>query len=287
MDTNRARCTHCGRVLIIEKQAAYLHCPECGATLPSARLKRYYRTNPEQTTGYQNTQPSFRTEHTEFLILQGILERYSGNSRDLSLPGGIEVIGSKAFMGCYNLVNVAIPEGVTAIESEAFAHCPNLTTVILPRTLRRIGDSAFEACPLLQHIEIPEKVRSIGALAFAGCKQLSDVRLLGETKPFIGRNAFHMTPAAKKPSGSTDCFIATCVYGSATCPEVRMLRLWRDRCLAATSFGRAFISLYYAVSPHLIRMFGRQMWFHRLWRGFLNRKIAKLRASGKYQSSEI
>lgn len=281
MDINYARCTHCGRVFQIGKQTAYLHCPECGATLPSARMKRYYRTT--HNTEYDSTQQSFRTEHTDFLILQGILERYSGNSRDVSLPGNIEVIGSKAFMGCTHLVSVAVPEGVTVIEAEAFAHCPNLTTVILPRTLCRIGDSAFEACPLLEHIEIPETVTDIGALAFADCKKLSAVKYLGETKPKAGRNAFHGTPAASNASGDFKCFIATCVYGSPNCPEVLLLRLYRDRCLAAASFGRAFIALYYAISPHLIRLFGKQMWFHRLWRRFLDRKIKKLQATGKYQ----
>ena len=185
-------------------------------------------------------------------------------------------------MGCSDLINIAIPDGVTVIESEAFSHCPNLTTVILPRTLQRIGDSAFEDCPQLKRIEIPDEVTVIGDLAFSGCKQLSSIRYLSDNKPKTGRNAFQNTPVQTQSAGSSSCYIASCIYGSSESPEVQILRLYRDRTLAGTGFGRAFITCYYAVSPHFVRLFGRQIWFHRIWRRFLDRKIRKLKRTGKY-----
>lgn len=52
------------------------------------------------------------------------------------------------------------------------------------------------------------------------------------------------------------CYVATAVYGSYDCPEVRVLRHFRDQTLVSTSLGRSFIRVYYAVSPLAVRLGG-------------------------------
>lgn len=79
------------------------------------------------------------------------------------------------------------------------------------------------------------------------------------------------------PSG---CYVATAVYGSYDCPQVWTLRRFRDDTLAASWYGRAFIHAYYAVSPTLVKWFGRTAWFQKLWRGPLDRLVARLREDG-------
>ena len=76
------------------------------------------------------------------------------------------------------------------------------------------------------------------------------------------------------------CYVATAVYGSYDCPQVWTLRRFRDDMLAKTFFGRAFIRLYYAVSPTLVKWFGHTDWFKRMWQGPLDRMVANLRAKG-------
>lgn len=56
------------------------------------------------------------------------------------------------------------------------------------------------------------------------------------------------------------CYIATAIYGSYDMPPVLVLRDWRDRQLASTAAGRAFIRAYYAMSPTLVRGIGRKAW---------------------------
>lgn len=79
---------------------------------------------------------------------------------------------------------------------------------------------------------------------------------------------------------SGGCYVATAVYGSYDCPQVWTLRRFRDNTLAETWYGRAFIRAYYAVSPALVRWFGETRWFQTLWRGPLDRLVARLRSEG-------
>ena len=76
------------------------------------------------------------------------------------------------------------------------------------------------------------------------------------------------------------CYVATAVYGSYDCPQVWVLRRYRDQFLASHGFGRLFIKCYYAVSPTVVKLFGKTKWFNRLWRGVLDNKIRKLKEHG-------
>lgn len=86
----------------------------------------------------------------------------------------------------------------------------------------------------------------------------------------------------KRPyrSGGVGCYVATAVYGSYDCPEVWTLRRFRDQRLAETAFGRAFIRLYYAVSPTVVRWFGKTAAFNRFFRKRLDRLVARLQREG-------
>jgi len=72
------------------------------------------------------------------------------------------------------------------------------------------------------------------------------------------------------------CYIATCVYGSYDCPEVWVLRHFRDDILSNSWFGRLFISIYYAVSPKIVELFGTKKWFYKLWKPILDILVCKL-----------
>lgn len=80
------------------------------------------------------------------------------------------------------------------------------------------------------------------------------------------------------------CYIATAVYGSYDCPPVWTLRRFRDNQLAANWFGRCFIRIYYAVSPHLVRHLGKHNRLCSFIRRRLDRFVSRLQARG-YEDS--
>lgn len=91
------------------------------------------------------------------------------------------------------------------------------------------------------------------------------------------------TETAKVP-GIKGCYVATAVYGSYDCPQVWTLRRFRDNTLDETWYGRLFIKTYYAISPTLVRWFGKTNWFKKLWRPFLDNLVNRLQKDG-YQST--
>lgn len=86
------------------------------------------------------------------------------------------------------------------------------------------------------------------------------------------------TPQNKTTSGG--CYIATAIYGSYDCPEVWTLRRFRDLKLAKSVFGRAFIKLYYAISPTLVKWFGKEVFFKKTFKPILDKLVYTLQNKG-------
>lgn len=198
----------------------------------------------------------------------------------VAIPDSVQEIGSAAFRGCGSLTAIEIPNSVKEIGYEAFAGCTALTSVTLPDSLEEIKSNLFSGCRALRAIKIPEPVNEIGEYAFIYCESLQNVEIKG--KPHIDSSAFQSTPyqQAINQKQKSGCYIATAVYGSYDCPEVWTLRRFRDNTLDRTWYGRAFIRTYYAVSPTLVRWFGKDSWFQALFRPVLDRLVDRLRQSG-------
>lgn len=79
---------------------------------------------------------------------------------------------------------------------------------------------------------------------------------------------------------SGGCYVATAVYGSYDCPQVWVLRRYRDYHLAETWHGRAFIHIYYAISPTLVKWFRKTKWFNKLFKVRLDRMVSNLMKDG-------
>jgi len=94
-------------------------------------------------------------------------------------------------------------------------------------------------------------------------------------------SSFNSELAKQKIAVKKDgCYIATAVYGSYDCPKVWTLRRYRDNTLAKTIFGRIFIRIYYAISPIIVKWFGRTEWLNLFGRIMLDKFIVKLQDKG-------
>mgnify|MGYP000958994943 CR=1 FL=1 len=76
------------------------------------------------------------------------------------------------------------------------------------------------------------------------------------------------------------CYIATAVYGSYNCPQVFVLRRYRDKVLSSNFVGRLFIKMYYIFSPLIVKLFGKAGWFNRFWKRRLDKKVKSLKQKG-------
>lgn len=127
-------------------------------------------------------------------------------------------------------------------------------------------------------LEALEKEKTIG----------QDIAILGQINPALGglsRNYVSSkaaTPAQGSPAQGKKggCYVATCVYGSYDCPEVWVLRRYRDTVLADTWYGRAFIRFYYWAGPKAVKWFGETAWFHRLFKKPIDSMVEKLKGRG-------
>lgn len=114
---------------------------------------------------------------SDFVIKNGELVDYRGNSDTVVIPRGVKRIGAQALWMKRNIVSVVIPEGVTAIGDSAFYSCRKLQRVNFPSTLQSIGEAAFKQCLSLIIANIPDSVTKIGEDAFYECHELKKVHL--------------------------------------------------------------------------------------------------------------
>ena len=91
-------------------------------------------------------------------------------------------------------------------------------------------------------------------------------------------------PPVIQRQASGGCYVATCVYGSYDCPEVWTLRRFRDYNLYQTWNGRLFIKIYYAISPTIVKYFGKTKCFKFIFRKKLDKMVKRLNKKG-YKST--
>jgi len=87
-------------------------------------------------------------------------------------------------------------------------------------------------------------------------------------------------PKPIKEKKKNGCYVATAVYGSYDCPQVWVLRRFRDDVLDERWYGKAFIKLYYYISPTIVKYFGKKEWFNNFFKDKLDKMIRKLQEKG-------
>lgn len=92
------------------------------------------------------------------------------------------------------------------------------------------------------------------------------------------------------PTGTpakSGCYVATAVYGSYDCPEVWVLRRYRDQSLTGNWLGRVLIKTYYVLSPILVRLVGANRLFRKIVRLLLDLLVIRLGTAGYSDSPYV
>ena len=148
----------------------------------------------------------------DFVIENGFLTRYVGESKDIIIPGGVTGIGECAFAyGFINYNAITIPDSVTIIADSALCNYGSFSSIcvdsnnpvfssidgilfkktnilryppkkvdksyIIPDRITSIAKDAFSYCRNLTTITIPDGVTSIGDYAFRNCINLTSITI--------------------------------------------------------------------------------------------------------------
>lgn len=113
----------------------------------------------------------------DFVIENGVLLKYTGTSKNVTIPSGITSIGDRAFRECHFLFRIVFPDTLKRIGNRAFEKCDSLVSVSIPNTVISIGDDAFSDCDSLNEVTIPSNVTSIGNNPFGHCGNLERIEV--------------------------------------------------------------------------------------------------------------
>lgn len=122
--------------------------------------------------------------------------------------------------------------------------------------------------------EIESKLERTSLLISRANKEIP----LNERKKIVEKTNIEFQESIKNQNKG--CYVATCVYGSYDCPEVWTLRRFRDNYLDNYRIGRIFIKVYYAVSPKVVKLFGKNKHFISINKRILDKLVLKLKSKG-------
>jgi len=92
-----------------------------------------------------------------------------------------------------------------------------------------------------------------------------------------------MKDEIENPPKKGGCFIATCVYGSYSAPEVKVLRNFRDQVLLRNHAGQLFVRSYYAISPKIVLLINNKQKIKTILKNILIDPLVNyLKKNGKY-----
>ena len=112
---------------------------------------------------------------SEFVVRDGVLMKYNGNSESVEVPGNVRKICSGAFSGCGFISTLNIPDSVEEIEFYTFCSCYSLKKVTVGLGMTVIPMGCFAELPMLEEVILTDKIEQIDDFAFRNCKSLTNI----------------------------------------------------------------------------------------------------------------
>lgn len=260
MEIESIKCSNCGAQISQKIKGKYI-CSFCGAEfLPELFSKNY------------------SDESKDFEIIGGTLIKYKGDSTSPIIPDSVIKIGAHSFSHCL-ITDITIPLSVTEIGQYAFEDCVELQSVNIPESVIKIGQRAFVRCFKLDKVDGAANV-ILTSDDFAGSPFSKTMNQNTSVEYKQEHSRVHNEQHTEKTTHKAGCYVATCVYGSYDCPQLWMLRRYRDFKLSQNFFGKVFIKLYYFASPYIVKKLGNKKWFNNFFRKIIDKKVKKLSELG-------
>ncbi|MGI6242450.1 MAG: leucine-rich repeat domain-containing protein [Prevotella sp.] len=115
----------------------------------------------------------------------------SGDTPEISIEEGVEVIGEMAVAKKKNLKTITFPTSLKKIERDAFTNCGALESIHIPASVKEIEAYAFSDCDGLKDVYFEDIPKNLHRKAFADCDQLHKISVPAEGVKTI-RKALHI-----------------------------------------------------------------------------------------------
>ena len=148
-----------------------------GDATSSNGLSLYHADN--YSSIYGDGSDLFYDDSVNFVISDGVLTKYNGWQKIVTIPDTVTSIGANAFKNNTTMISVTIPDSVTSIGASAFYGCTSLVGVIIPDSVESIGNSAFYSCSSMVTIQLSNNIKfnSIKQSTFDNCKSLKSIEI--------------------------------------------------------------------------------------------------------------
>ncbi len=93
---------------------------------------------------------------SDFVIKNGVLEKYTGESTEVIIPKKVTEIKKLAFEKCNEIETVYIADGVERIDEYAFKNCGSLESIHVPKSLSTVYVTSFRGCNNLNKVFIED-----------------------------------------------------------------------------------------------------------------------------------
>ena len=114
----------------------------------------------------EKTELVYQGDDSDFVIEDGVLEKYQGNEPVVIIPDTVKEIGYGAFAGNKTVLKVIMPDSVEKMDKAVFDGCENLMQIRFSHSLKEIPAHTCSGCLALEKVIIPEGVITIGDCAF-------------------------------------------------------------------------------------------------------------------------
>lgn len=250
-----AKCTQCGANLTVDdtKEAAVCEC--CGtAFITEKAISNYQITN--------NLNIANATINVSGVSADNLLCR----AEQFEAQGDYE----KAKEYYNRVLDIDASNQIALSKIESLSHLYFGSTPVTKDQFNQVRNYIDTGSKL-------NAIKLIRELTGMGLKEAKDI---ADNFNSINFRLPQETASTNTSTSNGGCYVATAVYGSYDCPEVWTLRRFRDYSLAKTWYGRTFIRMYYAISPILVKWFGKRTWFKKLWKPTLDRMVHNLNNTG-------